>query len=147
MDQKWTSISSALYEAAAQSMGYKSKNHQDWFDDNSDTIHNIAEEHVQRPGNPKQPLIQHHQAGMAESSTRSSEDYMRIIQSILIRWAEHSDSLLNQDSDAVPTILDELPEPPPIHNLRQPLTFQEVLSAVHSLKNKSPGTEKYLQSC
>lgn len=39
-DQKWTSISSALHEAAADTIGYKSKNHQDWFHNNSDTIHN-----------------------------------------------------------------------------------------------------------
>lgn len=39
-DQKWTSISSALHEAAAHTIGFESENHQDWFDNNSDTIQN-----------------------------------------------------------------------------------------------------------
>ena len=30
-EQQWTSITAALHEAAAQTIGYKSKNHQDWF--------------------------------------------------------------------------------------------------------------------
>ncbi|KAL7374091.1 hypothetical protein ABVT39_021854 [Epinephelus coioides] len=38
-DQQWTSISSALREAAALTVGNKSKNHQDGFDNNSDTTH------------------------------------------------------------------------------------------------------------
>lgn len=41
MEQQWTYISSVLYDAAAQSIGYKSRNHQDWSDDNSDTLHNM----------------------------------------------------------------------------------------------------------
>ncbi len=61
---------------------------------------------------------------------------------ILVRWAEHFNILLNRDSDADPTILEELPKLPPIHNLSLPPTFQEVLSSVRSLKNnKSPGTD------
>ncbi|KAI4795493.1 hypothetical protein KUCAC02_031377, partial [Chaenocephalus aceratus] len=43
-DQKWTSISSALYEAAAQTIGYKNKNHPDWFDKNSETIHDLLKD-------------------------------------------------------------------------------------------------------
>ncbi len=41
MDQKWTSISSSLYEAAAQTIGHEGKKHQDWFDDNSDAIKSL----------------------------------------------------------------------------------------------------------
>ncbi|KAI4815813.1 hypothetical protein KUCAC02_005940 [Chaenocephalus aceratus] len=44
MDQKWNSISAALHEAAAQTVGYKSKNHQDWFDENSETIHDLLKD-------------------------------------------------------------------------------------------------------
>jgi len=44
MEQQWNYISSVLYEAAAKSIGYKSKNHQGWFDDNSDTIHNLLKD-------------------------------------------------------------------------------------------------------
>ena len=65
--------------------------------------------------------------------------------SILMRWADHFDTLLNQDSDADHTIFDEIPKLPPIDNLDQPPTFLEVLSAVRSLKNnknKSPGNDK-----
>lgn len=40
-EQQWTSITTALHEAAAQTIGYKSKNHQDWFDNNSESIHNL----------------------------------------------------------------------------------------------------------
>ncbi|KAJ8400645.1 hypothetical protein AAFF_G00394140 [Aldrovandia affinis] len=38
MDEKWVSLSSVLYEAAAQSISYRGRNDQDWFDENSDTI-------------------------------------------------------------------------------------------------------------
>ncbi len=44
IEQQWTYISSVLYDAAAQSIGYKSRNHQDWFDDNSDAIHNLLKD-------------------------------------------------------------------------------------------------------
>lgn len=40
-DQQWIFISAALYEAIAQIIDYKSKSHQDWFDNNSDAIHNL----------------------------------------------------------------------------------------------------------
>ncbi len=43
MDQKWTSISSSLCEAAAQTISHKGKKHQDWFDDNSDAIKSLLE--------------------------------------------------------------------------------------------------------
>lgn len=43
MDQKWASISSSLYEAAAQTIGYSGKKHQDWFNDNSDTIKTLLD--------------------------------------------------------------------------------------------------------
>ncbi|KAJ4942915.1 hypothetical protein JOQ06_005427, partial [Pogonophryne albipinna] len=45
--------------------------------------------------------------------------------SILMRWAEHFGTLLNQDSDADPTVFDDLPTLPPMHNLDQPPTFLE----------------------
>lgn len=40
-DQQWIFISAALYEAIVQTIGYKSRNYQDWFDNNSNTIHNL----------------------------------------------------------------------------------------------------------
>lgn len=39
-DEQWTSIRSALHEAPAHTISYKSRNHQDWFDNNSDTSRN-----------------------------------------------------------------------------------------------------------
>lgn len=64
---------------------------------------------------------------------------------ILLMWAEHFDALLNQHFSADYTILGELPERPPIHDLSQPptATFTDVLTAVHALKNnnKSPGID------
>ena len=45
VEQQWTYISAAMYEAAAKSIGHKSRNHTDWFDVNSDTIHNLHKEH------------------------------------------------------------------------------------------------------
>lgn len=38
-DQQQTSASSALHEAAAHTIGYMSRNHQDLFDNTSDVIH------------------------------------------------------------------------------------------------------------
>ncbi len=38
LDRTWTSYSTILYQAAEQSIGLKERNHQDWFDDNSNTM-------------------------------------------------------------------------------------------------------------
>lgn len=74
--------------------------------------------------------------------TADGQTLLKDQNSILLRWAEHFDTLLNQDSDADPTILDELPELPPIHDFSLPPAFQEVLSSVRSLKNnKSPSAD------
>lgn len=54
------------------------------------------------------------------------------------RWAEHFNIWINQEADVDHTILGELPEHPQIKFLNQPPTFQEVRSAVRSLKNKTP---------
>ena len=40
-EQQWTAVTAALHEAAAQTIGFKSKNHQDWFNNNSESIHNL----------------------------------------------------------------------------------------------------------
>ena len=40
-EQQWTSVTAALQEAAAQTIGFKCKNHQGWFDNNSESIHNL----------------------------------------------------------------------------------------------------------
>ncbi|KAJ4930020.1 hypothetical protein JOQ06_019036 [Pogonophryne albipinna] len=63
-------------------------------------------------------------------SCRMSADGLTVLKdqhSILLRWAEHFGTLLNQDSDADPTVLDDLPTLPPMHNLDQPPTFLELL--------------------
>ena len=74
-----------------------------------------------------------------------SADGLKVLKdqdSILGRWAEHFNTLLNQNSDADFTILKELPEFPSMDHLSQPPTFLEVLSAVRTLKNnKSPGSD------
>ncbi len=44
MEQQWTYISSVLYGSDTPIVGYKSRNHQDWFDDNSDAIHNLLKD-------------------------------------------------------------------------------------------------------
>ncbi len=196
MEQQWTYISSVLYDAAAQSIGYKSRNHQDWFDDNSDAIHNLLKDMhkahqatLKKPSSTKTRRYFREIRGKVQRETRAMQNEWWIekaheIQSfvnkndmhnfynaiktiygptnhcitslktadgltllkdqntILVRWAEHFNILLNRDSDADPTILEELPKLPPIHNLSLPPTFQEVLSSVRSLKNnKSPGTD------
>ncbi|XP_061884956.1 uncharacterized protein LOC133635724 [Entelurus aequoreus] len=38
VDDNWTCLSSKLYEAAAESIGYRRRRHQDWFDENSESI-------------------------------------------------------------------------------------------------------------
>ncbi|KAK0151713.1 Craniofacial development protein 2 [Merluccius polli] len=140
IEQKWTSISSALHKAAAQTISYKSKNHQDWFDDNSDTIHSLLK-----------TMHEAHQGGIAESGLcENSEFEMRETRSrkrvfmrcCFSRRLNQADDTIHNcwDFDADHTILDEIPKLPPIDILDQPPTFLEVLSAVRSLKNnKSPG--------
>ena len=195
-DQQWTTISSALHEAAAHSIGYKSKNHQDWFDNNSDIIRNslnamhkahqatlknpsssTARQHWQRARRDVQRTLRtmqnkwwtekaHEIQSFADRNDMhnfyntiksiygptnrcitplKTADELRVLKdqsSILERWAEHFSTLLNQESEADHTILDQLPEFPPIDHLNQPPTFREVLSAVRSLKNnKSPGVD------
>ncbi|KAI4800955.1 hypothetical protein KUCAC02_006220, partial [Chaenocephalus aceratus] len=76
------------------------------------------------------------------SPENSRQTVLKDQHSILLRWAEHFGTLLNQDSDADPTVLDDLPTLPPMHNLDQPPTFLEVQSAIRFLKNnKSPGND------
>ena len=196
MDQNWNSISSALYEAAAETIGYKSKNHQDWFDENSETIHDLlkdmhkahraaltnpsssstrqkwqeARREVQRATRVMQNEWWTKKANEIQSfadkndmhnfynavkkiygpinrciTPLKSADGLTTLKdqpSILLRWAEHFGTLLNQDSDADPTVLDDLPTLPPMHELDQAPTFLEVRSAIRSLKNnKSPGND------
>ncbi|KAJ4935851.1 hypothetical protein JOQ06_017378, partial [Pogonophryne albipinna] len=167
MDQKWNSISSALYEAAAQTIGYKSKNHQDWFDENSETIHDLLKDmhrahratlkspsssstrqqwqrirrEVQRATRVMQNEWWTKKAHEIQSFADKNDmhnfynavkkiygpisrcitplktaDGLTVLKdqhSILLRWAEHFGTLLNQDSDADPTVLDDLPTLPP----------------------------------
>ncbi|XP_034071876.1 LOW QUALITY PROTEIN: uncharacterized protein LOC117545945 [Gymnodraco acuticeps] len=196
MDQKWKSISSALYEAPAQTIGYKSKNHKDWFDENSETIHDLLKDmHRAHRATLKSPsssstrqqwqiicrevqratrVMQNEWWTKKAHKTQSFADkndmhnFYNVVKkiygpisrcitplktadgltvlkdqhSILLRWAEHFGTLLNQDSDADPTVLDDLPTLPPMHNIDQPPTLLEVLSAIRSLKNnKSPGND------
>ena len=71
IDQNWNDISSALYEAAVQTISYKSKNHRDWFDENSETIHDLLKDmhravraHCTELTNP---LVKQHQAAKTTS--------------------------------------------------------------------------------
>jgi hypothetical protein len=56
LDQKWTSDSSVPYQAASHSIGYRGKKHQDWFDEDSDTItallDNMQKAQRATPNNP-----------------------------------------------------------------------------------------------
>ncbi|CAL8288190.1 unnamed protein product [Merluccius merluccius] len=127
-----------MYEATAKSIGHKSRNHQDWFDDNSDTIHNLLND-----------MHKEQQITLDIPSSTNTRQHWKAAQrkvqkdqnSILLRRDKHFDTLLDQDSDADPTILDRPPEPPPIHDLSLPPTFQVV--AVHSLENNKsrPATD------
>ena len=66
MDQKWSSISSVLYQSAAHSIGYRGRKHQDWFDDNSDTITAFTGQYEQRAqGYSQQPHISYPLQAMA----------------------------------------------------------------------------------
>ncbi len=193
-EQQWSSITEALHEVAAQTISYKSKNHQDWFDNNSDSIHdllnNMHKAHQETLKNPSsstaKQMRQRTQRDLQKSlrtmqnawwmkktneiqsfadrndmhnfynAVKSSygptsriitplktADGLKVLKdqtSIRERWAEHFNTLLNQDSDADYTVLQDLPEFPQIDNLSQPPTFLEVLSAIRALKNnKSPG--------
>ena len=43
VDDNWTCLGSKLYEAAAESIGYRRRRHQDWFDENSESIKSILD--------------------------------------------------------------------------------------------------------
>ncbi len=193
-EQQWSSITEALHEVAAQTISYKSKNHQDWFDNNSDSIHdllnNMHKAHQETLKNPSsstaKQIWQRTQRDLQKSlrtmqnawwmkktneiqsfadrndmhdfynavksiygptshsiTPLKTADGLKVLKdqtSIRERWAEHFNTLLNQDSDADYTVLQDLPEFPQIDKLSQPPTFLEVLSAIRALKNnKSPG--------
>ena len=195
-EQQWTAVTAALHEAAAQTIGFKSKNHQDWFNNNSESIHNLLSNmhkaHQETLNNPSSSTTRQrwqkarqevqktlrtmqnewwtekaqeiqsfadindmhnfYNAVKSIYGPRShcitplkSADGLKVLKdqdSILGRWAEHFNTLLNQNSDADFTILKELPEFPPMDHLSQPPTFLEVLSAVRTLKNNnSPGSD------
>ncbi|CAJ1063208.1 hypothetical protein KUCAC02_027720%2C partial [Xyrichtys novacula] len=64
---------------------------------------------------------------------------------ILERWAELFDALLNTTNPSDPSVLDALPDLPPVPSLDEPPKFTEVFSAIRSLKNnKSPGPDGLL---
>ena len=196
IDHQWASISSSLYEAAAQTIGFKVRKHQDWFDENSDSIKNLLDKmhkaHKATLNNPTSTTLKQ----QWQVARRAAQKTLRALQNqwwtskaheiqlyadkndmhnfynsikniygpkncsvtplktadgltllkdqnrILLRWAEHFEALLNQHSSTDQTILEELPEHPPINELSQPPTYLEVRAAVRALKNnKSPGAD------
>lgn len=60
---KWSTLSSSLHEAAAQSIGYSRKRHQDWFDENSTHITNLLDNmhkaHKALLNNPSSIALKH----------------------------------------------------------------------------------------
>lgn len=63
-DQQWISISSVHHEAAAHTISCKSRNHQEWVDNNSDTIHNSL--NTMHKAHGQKPIIEHRQTATAE---------------------------------------------------------------------------------
>ncbi|XP_061891552.1 dickkopf-related protein 3b isoform X2 [Entelurus aequoreus] len=196
IDDKWTSISSRLYEAASQSIGYKRRKHQDWFDDNTATITTMLKHmhtaHNAVLNNPTSAVLrQQWQTSRREVQSKlralknewwiskaaeiqshankndmhnfydamktiygprncsvsplKSNDGTTLIKDqklITKRWAEHFETLLNQPAPTDPSVLEDLPDYPTIHDLDLPPTFGEVKSAIRSLKdNKTPGPD------
>ena len=43
MEEKWTSLSTILFDTAAQAVGFKTKKHQDWFDQNAREISTLLD--------------------------------------------------------------------------------------------------------
>lgn len=76
VNDKWTSISSLLYAAAVDAMGYKGKRHQDWFDENRDRISTLLENmhkaHTASLNNPTSHALQ-----------KKWQDLRKIVQSSL----------------------------------------------------------------
>lgn len=62
-EEKWSSLSASLYEAAAQSIGYSRKKHQDWFDENSTYISTLLSNmhiaHKASLNNPSSAALKH----------------------------------------------------------------------------------------
>ncbi|CAG5927188.1 unnamed protein product [Menidia menidia] len=80
--------------------------------------------------------------GLEEASSADGFEILKDQSSILERWADHFNTLLNEDSQADCTILEDIPSRPTLSHLYQTPTFEEVLSAMQSLRNnKSPGPD------
>nr|XP_027219088.1 craniofacial development protein 2-like [Penaeus vannamei] len=122
VDTEWTNIRDAINETARTVIGYQSKQHQDWFDDNDKDIKALINTkqkariaHDQDP-NSQPKMAKHAQAKsqcqarlreiqncghtaagtlLAADNTILMEDY-----EIQNRWVEHFKTLLNRNSSA-----------------------------------------------
>ncbi|CAJ1081178.1 hypothetical protein KUCAC02_027720%2C partial [Xyrichtys novacula] len=83
---KWSTLSSSLYEAAAQSIGYSRKKHQDWFDENSTHItillNNMHKAHKALLNSPSSIALKH-------QWQHQWQDQRRVVQCTLRQTQNH----------------------------------------------------------
>lgn len=82
-EQQWTSISVAILEAAVKTINYKTKNHKDWFDDNSDSIHNLLSDmHKAHQETLRNPLS----STARQRWQRARREVQRTLRTMQNRW-------------------------------------------------------------
>lgn len=58
IDEKWSSLSTNLFDAAAESIGFKTERHEDWFDENTVEISTLLDNKA-RTASLNHPISQH----------------------------------------------------------------------------------------
>ena len=94
---------------AAESLGFSSKRHQDWFDDHRHGILSLLHEKKTVYG-PTQHVVH---LVKSKNGTKVIKDH----EGILSRWAEHLKKLLNCVNPTDPTLVDLIPQLPIIPQL------------------------------
>ena len=123
VEEQWTRIKEATYEASSETLGFATSKHKDWFDDLLSWVYGPRE---------------------AGSAPVKSLDGVTLTDrtKILERWKEHFETVLNQSSSFDMNVLSEIPQWPLASRLDEVPTRAEIQKAINQMSNgKAPGTD------
>ncbi|XP_076042115.1 uncharacterized protein LOC143026011 [Oratosquilla oratoria] len=164
IDTEWTNIRGAINEAARTVVGYQSKQHQDWFDNNDEDIKPLtyakrkarpaldqdtksqpnkakyAQSHSVKPGFGKCKMSggskwrKTYKHTAAGTLLAADNNILTEDNEIQTRWEEHFNTLLNRNSSAQQDFLRNMPQHPPQLWMALPPTFQEFDAALKHMR-------------
>ena len=194
VEEQWQTLRDTTYSSAAEVLGYKTRQHRDWFDESNVEIQELlhakqaafdtvlqqetpinrqryrdARNHCQREIRRMKNRWWELQAAEIEEHANKnnskqvfegikltagrrttgldpidSSDGVHLTQKddILSRWREHFSTLLNQHSNADPSVLDSIPQAEVDHSLEVTPTEEELVKALSQLASgKAPGPD------